>query len=568
MRKTIIILTCSVVLLLLGYTSYRGYQVWKQNHGIAMAKSYLANGDLRSASLAVQQVLRVNPRNLEACRMMANFLGAEPAVAVRWWQRVLELNPGSFDDRMALAKAAISSRDIALAASTLAGASDAGKQTEIYHDLAGTAALMSGRFAEAEAHFSEAIRLAPSDPIPQMDLAVLRLHGTNALDMAEARISLQRIIEGSTNAALRIQARRELVNDALHFKDYPAAFSLSKELVQQTNAVFKDKILRLDALKAGKSEELRTALAMDESEAANDIAKITDLAGWQMLNLSPSEALAWLRRLPSQTQTNIQVEVLVALCLSQSGDWRGLQASIANEDWQDPEHWWDNCEFMRHAYLAQSLRGQGLPAASAAEWGFAVKSASEQKVLILQEANFKQLFEMAYQWKWATEAEQVLWTIINQYPNEKWAYPILRNMLLFEHRTRSLLQLMETMHKRMPNDLSIDNNLAATALLLGDQESKPYELAQQVYQQDPTNPQCASTYAFALYSQGKPANALKVMQQLDSKYLQAPSIALYYAMILKANGDKTQARAYLDRVSRAQLWPEEQALYDKANAGL
>jgi hypothetical protein len=39
MRKIIIALSCCIVLLLLGYTSYRGYQVWKQSHGLTMPKA-------------------------------------------------------------------------------------------------------------------------------------------------------------------------------------------------------------------------------------------------------------------------------------------------------------------------------------------------------------------------------------------------------------------------------------------------------------------------------------------------------------------------------------------------
>src|SRR5579862_131157 len=157
MRKIIIVLTCCVVLLLLGYTSYRGYQVWKQSHGISMAKGYLAKADTRNASLALQQVLRTNPRNLEATRMMANLVDADPATAMRWREHVLELDPGSAEDRLALAQAAIVNKDYALATNTLAGASEATKKSSAYHNIAGMTAILGGQTVEAEAHFSESI---------------------------------------------------------------------------------------------------------------------------------------------------------------------------------------------------------------------------------------------------------------------------------------------------------------------------------------------------------------------------------------------------------------------------
>lgn len=533
-----------------------------------MAKAYLAKADARSASLALQQVLRANPRNIEANRMMAVLTDGDPPAALGWRKNVVDLDPASSEDRLALAQEYIVNGDFPSATNTLAGATEASKQTPAYHNIAGMADLMAGQAAEAEANFSESIRLDPSDPIPQLNLAVVRLHGSNTLDMAEARIALQRIIMSSTNATLRIQGRRELINDALHFKDFPTALNLSKELVQQTNSIFKDKLFRLDVLKAAQNSEFKPTLALYQSEAATDPDKISELAQWQMTYLSPAEALGWLRGLPTQTRTNQTAEVLIATCLLQLKDWRGLQQDIQQQDWEDPLHWWNNLEFVRHAYLARSLRGQGLTEASRAEWGVAVKSASDQKSLIVQKTSFKKLFDLTLTWKWGTEAEEILWSVVNTYPDERWAYPILRNVLIIEHRTRPLNQLMATMYKRMPNDLALKNNLAATSLLLGDLSSNPYKLAQEVYEKDPKNPQCASTYAYALYLQGKYADALKVMQQLNPKDLEAPSIALYYGLVLEANGNKKEARAYLDRVSRAQLWTEEQALFDKAKSGL
>ena len=86
MRKLIIVLSSCIVLLLLGYTSYRGYQVWKQSHGLAMAKAYFAKGDGRSTLLSLQQVLHVNPKNIEACRMMADLTQAarSPSASSFW----------------------------------------------------------------------------------------------------------------------------------------------------------------------------------------------------------------------------------------------------------------------------------------------------------------------------------------------------------------------------------------------------------------------------------------------------------------------------------------------------
>jgi len=556
MRKIIIILSSCVGLLLLGYSAYRGYQVWKQSHGMAMARAYFAKGDGRNTILSLQEVLHTNPRNIDACRMIAALTeSVRDQRALVWRERVLELNPKSFQDRLALAQAALVFQDYSLASNTLAGVAGPDKNTAAYNYIAGNVSLVAGQLDDAEAHFSEAIRLDPSNPVPQMNLAVVRLHRTNALDMAEARITLQRVIMNSTNAALCSQARRELVYDAVRFNNIQTALTLTKELAEQPNSAFADKLLRLDVLLKIKSDELRPTLALFEREAATSSPKLYDLANWQMKQLSAADALGWLQSLPMQTRTNQPACLLAAQCQLELGDWHGLQAALQQQNW-------DELEFMRHALLARALRGQGLTEASTAEWSVALKSASSSKGTLVA------LFRLAAQWRWNTEAEQILWTVVNRYPEEKWATATLSQALLAWHRTRSLMELFDIKFKRNPDDLDTKNDLAMTAMLLGEQEIDPYDMARDVYERSPANSSYASTYAFSLYLQKKYPEALKVMQQLTSKDLENPSVDGYYGLILKANGRMTEAMTYLNRSSKGELLPEEQSLFDQAKAGL
>jgi Flp pilus assembly protein TadD len=562
MRKIIIILSSCVGLLLLGYSGYRGYQVWKQSHGMAMARGYFAKADVPNTLLSLRQVLNINPRNIEACRMMAVLTEAgHQQEALFWRQRILELNPKSLEDRLALVQTAIIFQDYPTATNTLAGVADADKKTAAYHDLAGTTTLMEGKLDEAEAHFSESIRLNPANPIPQVNLAMVRLRGTNDLDMAEARIALKRVIMNSTNAAICSQARRELIRDAMRFNNIPTALTLSKELTEQTNAAFADKLLRLDVLRKINSDEFRPALALLQREAATNPAKISDMANWQADNLSKSAALGWLQSLPVQTRTNKPTAMLAARYQLQLGDWTGLQAFIQQQNWSDPDPKLD-VEFMRHAFMSRSLREQGLTEASTAEWSLALNNANGKKDVLIR------LFRLAANWGWNNEAEQILWIVVNHYPEEKWATPVLAHALITWHRTRSLMELSGILFKRNPNDLSAENDLAMTAMLLGAQELQPYDLAREVYVKAPANASFASTYAFSLYLQRKYPEALKVMQQLTPKDLQDPSTAGYYGLILKANGRMAEARSFLNRSSQRQLLPEEQALFDQAKAGL
>ena len=556
MRKTFIIFVCCIVVLLAGYVGYRSYNVWKCSHLMGLAHQFLAKADGRNALLCVQQVLRTDPHNLDATRVMAQLAeAARSPSALLWWNRVVELNPHSLNDRLALAQTAVMMRDYATATNALGGVDQADQQTVAYHNVAGTVAAAANQPAQAEVQFLEAARLDPQNVNVQLNLAVVRLHGSNDLDQAGARIALQRISSNATNSFLRCQALRELAIDALRHRQVDEALSLSKQLLQETNSTFQDRLMRLVVLQKTQPAGFGPALTAFQHEARNNPAKISELATWQMANTSPQDVLTWLRTLPANTQTNQSVELLVAECCAMLRDWRGLQSSIEKQNWAE-------LEFVRHAFLSRALRGQDLADSANAEWELALQAANGQKGSLIM------LLRLAAQWNRESEGEDILWTIVNRYPDEQWAVQALSQAMYADGRTRSLMRLFSQEAKRIPSDLPIKNNLAMTALLLGAQELKPYDLAREVYQKSPANASYVSTYAFSLYLQGKSTEALKVMKTLKPKQLQDPSIAGYYGLILKATGDRARARTYLDWASQAPLLPEEKKLFDQAKAGL
>lgn len=556
MRKTIAILVTCTVLLLLGFVSYRGYQSWKQNHYIALAKQFQAREDVKNEALALGQALNANHRNLEANRMMADLLEATHSPSTLDWRRtVLELDPNSLTARLSLAQTALFFHDLATATNALAGVDDAGRNTASYHNISGELALMENKPDEAQADFAEAIRLDPSAMAPQLSLAVVQLHSSNALDMAEARINLKRISMNSTNLNACTQARRELTLDAIKSGDNSTALYYSKELVDQPGASFDDKLLRLDTLKITKSEAFKPELNSYEQEAAKSPDLLSGLSIWLVQRQLPGQALVWLQNLPAATQTNVPAIVLIAQCQMLTQNWAGLQNTVSKGNW-------GAIDYSRHAYMALALRQQGFTEASKAEWDIALTSANGQ------DAPLTALLRLAAQWKWRSEAEQILWTIVKKFPQEQWAPAQLTYALYTSGSTRALMELFNTLSKRNPADLDSQNNLAITAMLLNAQEIKPYDLARDIYQKDPTNPRYVCTYAFSLHLQGKDADALKMMQQLTPKDLSNDSTAGYYGLILKAAGNKTEANIYLKRSVQGQLLPEERTMFEQALAGL
>lgn len=554
MRKVIILLSCVTAVLLAGYGSYRGYKVWKERHFLAMARNFLAKSDGRNAALSLQQALAANPKDTEAYRLMAQLAeagGSQSALLYR--SRVVELNPKSAEDRLALAQTALIFREYAVATNALEGVSDEARKTAAYHNVSGAVAAATSRIAEAEAHFQEACRLEPTNQSSQLNLAIVRLAGTNALDVAEARITLQRIISHPNRPVLYCAALRGLIHDAMHSKQTETALALSQQLIQDTNSAFSDKLLRLDVLRELKSSELERCLTSFQREATNKM-QVFELGTWKATKTSPAEALSWLVTIPAANSSTPPVAVLVSECRVAVSDWSNLYSALTNQNWAD-------LEFLRHAFIMRSLREQGLSAAAKAEWDQVLKAANGQR------PSLSMLFRTVAQWKWDSEAEEVLWAIVNRFPDETWAFQSLGGRLFVNGRTRPLLSLLNQELKRFPANLSLKNNLASVALLLDANELKPYELARDVYDRVPTNAAFASTYAYSLLLQQKPADALKVMRQLAPQQLDDPAIAGYYGLILKANGDATRGKTYLSWAFRAKHLPEEEKLFRRAEEG-
>jgi len=561
MRKTFIIILIGIAVLLAGYVGYRSYNVWRCNHLMNLAHQFLAKEDGRNAMLCAQRVLRIDPQNVAATRVMAQLASlANSPIALMYWSRVVELNPHSLDDRLGLADTAMKLRDYAAATNALGGVDPASRNTVAYHRAAGVVTYAIGDVAKSQAEFLEATKLDPQNLSLQLYLAMVRLHDTNQSGPSLARDTLRQLSVSATNPAIRCQALRVLVDDALRRRRSDEALSYSKQLSADTNNIFRDRLLRLEVLKKTASADLQPELASFQREAGTNLVKVFDLVQWQLDEGSPQEGLAWVRTLPPATQTNLALEYQVAECYDKLRDWRGLQSAIAPQNWGE-------YDFARHAYLSRALRGQGLGDSAKAEWELALKGANAQYENTTK-INLSKLLYLAGQWNWQSEGEEILWVIVNRYPGDRQAVRQLTQALFVSGRTRSLMQLFSQESKRAPSDAEIKNNLAMTALLLDAQELKPYDLAHQAYQQYPTNATYASTYAFSLYLQGKNADALKIMTSLKTQDLQSTAIAGYYGLILKATGDREKARIYLDWACKGRLLPEERKLFDRARAGL
>ena len=546
MRKVFVIAGLLLVATGLGLWLGRpAYRNWKQERFVSSAKEALRKGDERAAALGARQALAISPTNLEACRIMAAISDkVHSPQAIGWRQRILSIQPESVTNRLELASSAIAHGRVALAAQTLQGIAKTNRNTAAYHQLAAVIAAGLNNIALAEAHFTEALRYDPTNRLLQLNQSVLRLQATDPEVVAGAK---QKLEELRQDPVYQRDALRHLAMAAIRSKDYSRAVELTRELQATPKASLEDRLLHLGALRDEGGTEFNMYLAGLETSCVTNEFQASVLISWFLGNDMVPEAERWLDNLPEPMQTNRTVRLARADCLIAQSDWSSLQSLLEDQTWNE-------ADFLRHAMLARASREKKEEFASKAEWMAAVRAASDRPKALTA------LVKLANKWGWQTEREDLLWTIGEKFPAENWAYKTLGEIYLVQGNTRGLLRLYTAMADFDSDDVVAKNNLAAVSLLLNFQISKAGDLAQEAYSRYPSNEAFASTQAYALFVRGQTNEALSVLEALKPTQLARPSVALYYAAILIANGQQEKAAKYLDIAQTGHLLPEEKEM--------
>lgn len=552
MRKFILFI---VVLAVLGAGAFGGrkvYRSWRAKKDLELAKASFKSSDFKKGSMWLRKSLGRNPDNPEGVRLMGDLaeLTRSPST-VFWRERLVELESGSASNRFLLARAAMMSQSFDVARKALDGVDEQGKKLPDYFKFYGALAAATGQKGLAETNLLEVIRLQPTNTLPQLSLAVLRLSTGERSQVEVARKTLEQL---KTDPMVRVESLRQLTMDSVRYTNFPRALAYSSELIQETNSVLNDRLVYLDLLRLQKSPKYDAAYATAQGLAGTNAAMVFELGKWALVANGSQSTLEWLGKMPAEIRTNMPVALVVADGYMTSKRWPELQAFVAGQNWGESEN-------LRLAMNARALREQNLANASKADWAKAVKEStgSLDRMIVLE--------RVAASWAWTAELEEVLTSIVNRFPGRRGESQRLQQLLYYTGKTRSLLTLYAQFHKSDPNSLEHKNNLAALALLLNAEEYKPQDLAKEVYSAAPTNPSMASTYAFALAKQGKFAESLQVFDKLTSAQLEEPSMAAYYGYSLAKSGNPvnaTKATKYLDIASKGRLLPEEMQLVQKA----
>ena len=544
---------CGIILfVLIAWGGWQAYQRWEERHLVRRAAAYLSGGDVKSAALSTLRALQLNSNSARAMRIVAQIAEqAQDRTALDWRRKVVELEPHSTQDDLALADCALQFGEINAAGKTLASIDDGGKQTAAFHATAARLAKARQDGAEAKNEWGEAVRLAPDDESYQVQFALSRLEQPVAAEREQGLALLEKLRNSPTQ---RSAATRSLIVDGVaHRRSVEELRSLAHDLQSYPEAIFTDKLLYLGILRQSYDPEYAAYLTKIENEAAAKPDDLAALLTWMNGNEISIVAIDFARSLPEGALSAWPVPWAMAEAYAKVNDWSALERVTANSNW----HQFD---FLRRAYLARALRAENKPAATEREWAGAVKSASAQSQSLLL------LARIVFEWGWKNESVDLVWQLA-KYPEVQ--FEALHTLYLQYTKagdTEGLYRVLARLTEIDPGDLKVQNNLAQVSLLLNADLERARRRAANLYRKEPSNGAYVSTYAFSLYAKGDAEGALEVMSKLREDQLKEPPLAAYYGIFLAASGEKGKAREYLEFGRQTQLLPEERILLDRAEA--
>ena len=554
LRKVLLFVLVMAVVAGAGWFGRKAYKKHRERSLVAEARASMEKKDFRTAWLCLQRALQINALSVPASAAMADLLETAGLPAALGWRiRTAQLEPANMKRRFEWAEAALRLRELKSADQALSGVKDAETNSAAYHKLAGALAWAAHNRPEAASHYSEALRLEPTNAVIEVNLATIHLVSTNPATVQAARVALQGMAR--TNTALRTVALKDLAEEAEARKDWPDAIAYSKELRQVPSAPFRDKLGHLRLLREATNAEFGPYSVQLRNEAAKDPAEAFLYGEWCAAAEGPTNALRWLQSLPASVRTNQPVPLVVTDCQIALKDWRGILETIAKAQWGEGQYY-----HMALESLAQKSLGQAQAAAQA--WQRALKASAHRL------DRLSRLAQVTKAWGWEPEMTAVLVQTTSDFPKEKWASDALVAAYYQAGNTHAMAELIEKCYNANPSDNRLKNNLASVSLLRTSNLDRAHRFAREAYESATNNPFFASTYAYSLLLQNKKVEAAQIVSQIKTNYLQIPSVALYYGVVKASAGHKEAAKEALRRADGAPLLPEEKEILRLAKAKL
>ena len=532
----------------------RFYSNWQENRLLRHAQVLLQQGDYNGAEAEAHAALQFHPDSLPAFYVLAEATEAQNRLdTVAWRAQIARLAPERLDSHLNLASAALRFGELDTARKALDRVSPEDRNKAEFHVVAGWLARAEGDEAGLLEHFTAAAKQQPENDTYQFNLAVLQIKSSDKALQGEARATLDRL---SQVPQFRAGALRSLLNDAVDRNDLAAADDLAQNLQMTQQVTFGDYLLCLNFYRKLDEKKFNALLEKVKPVAARNPSDLGALMDWMNNNGMAADVLKWMEKLSSDLTTKPPPSVAVAEAFAEVKNWSRLKRWTRSGTWGSADY----LRLAYQAYASHQTHQAGNDAEFDSLWRNAESAANDD---VPHEVD---LARLAGKWVFVTEAEQLWQRVARHTPNRREAYEALAKIYRANNDLPSLYRTMQHLHEAAPDDPTVAANYARLALLLDQNAAEGHRVAKEAYDRSPSDINCAITYAFSLYGQGRTAEGLDIIRKLPADQLHDPHAAVYAAVLLLDENQHDAAREYIEAARHGPIFVEERKLLDESLA--
>lgn len=532
------------------HQAWPAVKAWRLARMNRDARAFLAAGDPANALLVARKSLQSSSRNAEAWRIaVAASLARQRPEAV-WYQDSLVREEPTPENQLELMRLALRFEVPGYALGAIKAGEATARPEPEFHRLAAQIHARLGQVDEARKHLAALTRMQPDDRTAQLDLAEIEL----AADPARSDGALRaRVLALADDPALRKRSLVLLLRDALKGQLADNTAELVERLQRTPDLDVAGRLLLIEAFARLGRAEAATRLAELQAEVPDHPVEVARVLEFFTRTGRAAEVQPWAASLPPATRQDEDVQRMVAEALLVQRDAAGLEAFLRGGHWP-------NRDYLRAALLAHAYRDLGRSADFTEAWKLALISGGAD----LRKATA--LLARVDEWRWIPERHEVVWKLFALVPTNE---SVQRILILWERHqgnTVALHRLFTRIVEVQPGDEVARNNLAYTSLLLDANVTRAGLLAAELSAANPVNSFYATTYALALYKQGKPAEALARLDKLNPGERSEPVRRLLRALCLTALGQAGPAADEMNGVPLRDMLPEEKRLAEAGRA--
>jgi Tfp pilus assembly protein PilF len=539
-----------LLIVFVGIYGSKAYSRWSESRLLKRATVALEQKDFAVANRLAKRVLEHDHDSLPAFQILAEATEKQNSEeTVSWRAQIARLQPDNIDSQLNLASAALRFGQIDLARKTLERVAPQAQDLAAFHVVSGWLARAEGNFAEQEQQFSIAVQKDPKNDLYKFNLAAIQIHSSEPEKTWRAHGILERLTQVPE---FRAGALRALLNDAVDRKDLEAADKFAQQLQMSPEVSFSDLLLCLNFYRKLDAKKFDTVLEKVKPVAARSPGDLGMLMDWMDGNGLSADVIKWMDKLPPSVTSKPPAAIAIAAAFAEQKSWSRLRRWTRSESWGDDD-------FLRLAYQGFASR-QSRQSSADAEfdtlWKAALHAAADQPEREVR------LARLASKWNLPIESEELWSRLSRNPPSRREALDALYKLYRANNDAKKLYDVLQRLHDASPNEIGIISNLARLGLNIEQNTKQAQTLAQQAHERAPEDPNCAITYAFALYVQGRTTEGWEILQKLPPETLHDPHNAVYAAILLLDLNQADQAKEFIQIAKKGPIYAEEKRLLE------